>query len=220
MGFLSQLLNFGVSSFPFFFLFMATPVVHGTNQSCGWSLCHSPRSELHWDLCCSLRQHWILNPLSEARDQTDILMDTSWVCYHWTTTGTPLYAFLYFSDKQNFFHGVPTVAQWAKKPTAAAWVTMEAQAWSLAWQSGLKDPAEPQLQCRSQLWLIQSLQSFKKKKERKKRITFVKRKIGMFLFQCKIWLQGQTWKWKLSFADYSLCRPSFCTGKTWIIALG
>ena len=27
-------------------------------------------------------QHWILNPLSEARDQTHILMDTGWVCYH------------------------------------------------------------------------------------------------------------------------------------------
>ena len=27
-------------------------------------------------LCCSLRQHWILNPLSEARDQTHILMGT------------------------------------------------------------------------------------------------------------------------------------------------
>ena len=37
-----------------------------------------------WDLSCicnlhcSLWQRWILNPLSEARDQTCILMDTSW----------------------------------------------------------------------------------------------------------------------------------------------
>ena len=28
------------------------------------------------DLCCSLLQWWILNALSEARDQTRILMDT------------------------------------------------------------------------------------------------------------------------------------------------
>ena len=32
-----------------------------------------------WDLCCSVWQHWILNPLSEARDRTYTLMDTSWV---------------------------------------------------------------------------------------------------------------------------------------------
>ena len=30
-----------------------------------------------WDLRHSLQQRWILNPLSEARDQTHILMDTS-----------------------------------------------------------------------------------------------------------------------------------------------
>ena len=31
------------------------------------------------NLCGSLKQHQILNPLSEARDQTCILMDTNWV---------------------------------------------------------------------------------------------------------------------------------------------
>ena len=41
------------------------------------------------DLRCSSRQRWMLNPLSEARDQTRILMDTSHVRYHWATTGTP-----------------------------------------------------------------------------------------------------------------------------------
>ena len=41
------------------------------------------------DLCHSLWQCQILNPLSEARDCTHILMDTSQVCYHWATMGTP-----------------------------------------------------------------------------------------------------------------------------------
>ena len=37
-----------------------------------------------WDLSCGRRhswQCWIINPLSEARDQTLILMDTSHVSY-------------------------------------------------------------------------------------------------------------------------------------------
>ena len=34
------------------------------------------------DLHHSSWQCWFLNPLSEARDQTCILMDTSWACYH------------------------------------------------------------------------------------------------------------------------------------------
>ena len=29
------------------------------------------------DLCCTSRKHWILSPLSEARDRTCILMDTT-----------------------------------------------------------------------------------------------------------------------------------------------
>ena len=30
----------------------------------------------------SSQQHWILNPLGQARDQTQVLMDTSQVHYH------------------------------------------------------------------------------------------------------------------------------------------
>ena len=41
------------------------------------------------DLYHSSQQCWILNPLSEARDGTNILMDTSWVCYHWAMMETP-----------------------------------------------------------------------------------------------------------------------------------
>ena len=41
------------------------------------------------DLHCSSWQHWILNPLREAKDQTHVLMDSSWVHYHWATMRTP-----------------------------------------------------------------------------------------------------------------------------------
>ena len=41
------------------------------------------------DLCQSSRQCQILNPLSEARDRTLVLMYTSWLLFCCTTTGTP-----------------------------------------------------------------------------------------------------------------------------------
>ena len=40
-----------------------------------------------WDLYHSSQPRQILNPLSEARDWTCILMDTSQICFHWATTG-------------------------------------------------------------------------------------------------------------------------------------
>ena len=41
------------------------------------------------DLHSSSWQHWILNPLREARDPTRVLMGTRWVCYGRATMGTP-----------------------------------------------------------------------------------------------------------------------------------
>ena len=41
------------------------------------------------DLHHNPQQHWILNPLSEARDRT-LLLDTSWFRYLLATVGTPL----------------------------------------------------------------------------------------------------------------------------------
>ena len=37
----------------------------------------------------SSRQCWIVNPLSEARDQTGNLVVPSWICFHCATMGTP-----------------------------------------------------------------------------------------------------------------------------------
>ena len=57
------------------------------------------------DLSCicnlhhSLRQRWILNPVSEARDWTYILVDTSWVCYYWPTVRTPLFIALFIESR-------------------------------------------------------------------------------------------------------------------------
>ena len=68
-----------------FFLFRATPVAHGnswTRGRTGAAAAGIHRSHSNTDpscicnLCCSLRQCWTLNPLSEARDQTHILMET------------------------------------------------------------------------------------------------------------------------------------------------
>ena len=48
------------------------------------------------DLHHSSQHHWILNPLSEARDWTHTLMDISWVCDPWAMMGTPM--FFFFPD--------------------------------------------------------------------------------------------------------------------------
>ena len=53
---------------------------------------------LDWSRICDLhhssRQHLILNPLNEAWGRTCVLTDTSYICFHCATTGTPLASFL------------------------------------------------------------------------------------------------------------------------------
>ena len=61
-----------------------------------------------WDLShvCNLHhsswQCWILSPLSEARDQTRILMGTSQIRFQCTTTGTPIFSVLDFSHSVGY----------------------------------------------------------------------------------------------------------------------
>ena len=54
-----------------------------TTATATWDLSH--KCNLHH----SSQQCWILNPLSEARDQTRSLVDTSGVCFCLATIGTP-----------------------------------------------------------------------------------------------------------------------------------
>lgn len=82
--------------------FLVAPVEYGGSEARGQigavaaSLHHShsnARSEPHLQPTPQLTAMWqcqILNPLSEARVQTCILMDTnSWVCFCWATMETP-----------------------------------------------------------------------------------------------------------------------------------
>ena len=52
----------------------------------------SPICNLHH----SSRQHWILNPLSEGRNRTCTLMDTSQLRFRWAMMGTPTLLFKLF----------------------------------------------------------------------------------------------------------------------------
>jgi len=86
------------SSLFLFYLFRATPTTYGCFHARG--LIRASPASLHHShsiagLNCvcylhhSSQKHQILNPLSETRDQTHILMDTSQVCDYCTTKGTP-----------------------------------------------------------------------------------------------------------------------------------
>ena len=68
------------------FLFRAAPAAHGSSwarvkleqQLLAYATATAISDLSHLcDLCFRLWQRWILNPLSKARDQTCILMDTS-----------------------------------------------------------------------------------------------------------------------------------------------
>ena len=85
----------------FLLFFRAVPVAYGSSQARGWIRAAAAAyttatatQDLTYvcSLYHSLEQHQILSLLSKARNWTHILMDTSWVCYCWTATGTPVWA--------------------------------------------------------------------------------------------------------------------------------
>ena len=73
------------------------PKTYGSSQARGQiravaaGLLHS-HGNARSDLCHSSQHHWIWirNPLSKARDQTCVLMDTGGVRFHCTTMGIPI----------------------------------------------------------------------------------------------------------------------------------
>ena len=95
--------SWGLNTDFLFFLLMTAPVAFGNSQARGWirvvAACRpTPQQRQIWAVsatyasaCSNTRS---LTPLSKARDQTCILMDTSWVCYHWATAGTPYFSYL------------------------------------------------------------------------------------------------------------------------------
>ena len=97
--------------FFFKFFFRAAPMAHGSFQARGQigtaatGLCHSHSntgSESSLPPTLQLIAGQIPNPLSEARDQTHILMDTSWICFCCATMGTRTFFRLRTNDRVPF----------------------------------------------------------------------------------------------------------------------
>ena len=75
------------------------------------------------DLYHSSWQHWILNPLSEARDRTCDLMDTNRIHFCWAMTGTPPLSLLlkvHFPNQLWILQGGPISYSTISQPLADA----------------------------------------------------------------------------------------------------
>ena len=95
-----RLFSFSIFSITFFFLFRAALVAYISSQTRGGikaiaASLSTATSIATADLSCFCNLHhsswqcWIVNPLSEVRDQICILRDTSLVPFHCATMGTP-----------------------------------------------------------------------------------------------------------------------------------
>ena len=101
----------------FFCFFRAAPPAHGGSQARGLigatasSLIHShtatPDPSNIFNLPHSSRQHWILNPLSQARDQTCNLIVPSWIHFCCATTGTPIIIYFDIQVAPDLARGSP-----------------------------------------------------------------------------------------------------------------
>ena len=98
-------INTHTHTFFFFFYFSGQHLWHmevprlGSNQSYTTATATATQNPSHiCNLHCSSRQCQILNPLSEARDRTHVLMDISQVHYCGAIMGTPENIFLKYSN--------------------------------------------------------------------------------------------------------------------------
>ena len=96
------------------------------------------------DLHHSSWQCQILNPLSEARDWTCILVDTSQICLHWATTGIPpvLFSSWHFSLPDVFLL-INMVIDWI----SSTWT------WDI-WEQGSPHPGHAP---RNSAWPVKSI---------------------------------------------------------------
>ena len=106
----------------FYFVLGPQPTAYGSSQAGGRirattaSLQHSHRNvgfKPHLWPTPQLKQCWILNPLSKARDWTHILMDTIHeVRYCWATMGTPEQQIFWHSQDSEPYPLAPTLLQY------------------------------------------------------------------------------------------------------------
>ena len=94
----------------YFLLFRAAPAAYGSSQARG--LIRTTAI----DLCHSSRQCQIPNPLSEARDQTHILVDPSRVVNHQVTKGTQQLDFRHILERKGF-HSCLNMKREREEPT-------------------------------------------------------------------------------------------------------
>ena len=85
----------GFFFFFFFWLFRAARLAYRRSQARGWigaayaTATGTPDPSCIYNLYHNSQLRSIFNPLCMVRDWTCLLMNTSWVHYHWATTGTP-----------------------------------------------------------------------------------------------------------------------------------